>query len=235
MTYKMAPVREDLTLDETWSTLLRPRSTCLVFFRLCLLLRNRFPCDLISLGFGSVKSEILQSPSPKDRQREFHASREIILASVNCVKLKDVSYTSNLLEQMYDFQKCTRLLVMLILSLPDLQQNQSPETILIYLVVLCFPHNSIVGIHKCDDFERSKAWEVKRAEQLSPLVIFGLLTASPARSRCTQKRPPFHRCAHCWYSPRAFTRSHPLPVDTFSVPTIKDGNARTVTVLPVLA
>ena len=215
MTYKMAPVREDLTLDETWSTLLRPRSTWL---------------DIFAFWFGEEwNTSITKS------QRS--------TAGIPCIERNNCSFCKlcetegcflhlQLTGTNVWLPKCTRLLLMLILSLPE---NQSPETILICIVVLCFPLKSIVGIHMCDDFERSKASEVKRAERLSPLVIFGLLTASPARSRCTQKRPPFYRCVHCWYSPRAFTRSHPLPVDTFSVPTITDGNARTVTVLPVLA
>ena len=46
---------------------------------------------------------------------------------------------------------------MLILSLGDLQQKQSPETILICIVVLCFPQNNIADIHLCDECKRSNA------------------------------------------------------------------------------
>ena len=46
---------------------------------------------------------------------------------------------------------------MLILSLQGLLQNQNLETILICIVVLCYPHNSIDWIHMCDEWTRSDA------------------------------------------------------------------------------
>ena len=46
---------------------------------------------------------------------------------------------------------------MLILSLEGLMQNQSLETILVCIVVLCFPHNKIAVIHLYDECERSNA------------------------------------------------------------------------------
>ena len=50
-----------------------------------------------------------------------------------------VSCTSNLLEQVYDYRRGKKKLLILILSLQDLQQNQSPETFLICIVVAVFP------------------------------------------------------------------------------------------------
>ena len=47
-TCSTAPNREDLTLDETWSTLFRSRLTCLVWFWFhmwSVVLSDRFPCD----------------------------------------------------------------------------------------------------------------------------------------------------------------------------------------------
>ena len=55
-----------------------------------------------------------------------------------------VSCTSNLLEQMYGFRKCTKVLLRLILSLQDLRQNQSPETIPINIVVESVSHMTIL-------------------------------------------------------------------------------------------
>ena len=99
--------------------------------------------------FGSVRNEILQSLNPKDRERESHPCV--------CVKLKSVSCTSNLLVRTCDFRKYTKFHLMSISSLQDLLQNQSFETILVCIVVLCFPHNSIAGIHMCDE---CKGWNV---------------------------------------------------------------------------
>ena len=70
---------------------------------------------------------------------------------LNCVKLKIVSHTSNLLEQMYDFQKCTMFLQKWILNPQDLPQNQSLETIPICIVWQYYPHGDIVCIHLCDE------------------------------------------------------------------------------------
>ena len=79
------------------------------------------------------------------------------LSSCRTVKLKSVSCTSNLLAQTCDFRKCKEFLLMLILSLQGLQQNQSLETILVCIVVLCFPHNNIASIHLYDECKRSNA------------------------------------------------------------------------------
>ena len=77
------------------------------------------------------------------------ASREMISACVeNCVKLKSVSCTSNLLAPTCDFRKCTRVHLTLILSLLGLPQNQNLEPILICIVVHCF-HVAILSEFTC--------------------------------------------------------------------------------------
>ena len=50
---------------------------------------------------------------------------------------------------------------MLISSLQGLLQNQNPETILICIVVLYFPHDNIVWIHMCDECTRSNVPSVR--------------------------------------------------------------------------
>ena len=67
------------------------------------------------------------------------------------MKLKFVSYTSNLLEQMYDFQKCTMFLQKWILSPQDLLQNRSLETVPACIVLQYYPHSNAVCIHMCDE------------------------------------------------------------------------------------
>ena len=67
----------------------------------------------------------LELSDPINREREYrlisigHPKRWFWIL-LNCVKLKFVSCTSNLLEQMYDFQKCTMFLQKWILNLQDL-------------------------------------------------------------------------------------------------------------------
>ena len=59
------------------------------------------------------------------------------------LKLKSVSCTSNSMARMFSFRKCMRIHRTSNFSLQSLLQNQNLETILICIVVLCFPHNNI--------------------------------------------------------------------------------------------
>ena len=106
--------------------------------------------------FGSVRDEILQPLSPKDRERETHPCanlhREKLPQHLLNYVRKSVSFTSNFLVRTCDFRKYTEFLTS---SLQGLLQNQSLETILICSVVLCFPENNIACIHMCDECKRS--------------------------------------------------------------------------------
>ena len=66
-----------------------------------------------------------------------------------------VSCTSNLWEQMYDFQKCTMFHQKWISNLQDLPRIQSLETVPICIVLQYYPHDNIVCIHKYDEFLKS--------------------------------------------------------------------------------
>ena len=100
--------------------------------------------DLWCCWIGSVKNKTLLQPNPEDQELRFnpfvnlHREKEFQLL-LNCVNLKFVSCTSNLLTRTRDFRKCTRVHLMLMLSLLDLQQHQNPETILICIVCAVFP------------------------------------------------------------------------------------------------
>ena len=61
---------------------------------------------------------------------------------------------------MFGFRICTGVHLTLISSLQDFGQNQNLETILICIVVLCFPHNHIAWIRMCDEYTRSIALTV---------------------------------------------------------------------------
>ena len=91
-TNNIAPNREDLTLDETWSTLFRSRLTCLVgcrFFMWSMVLRDKLPCDFwpldLLIWFGEewntsiTKSQRSSAWIPSMRKP---ASREMISSSV---------------------------------------------------------------------------------------------------------------------------------------------------------
>ena len=63
--------------------------------------------------------------------------------------------------ELCDFRKWKRVHLMLISNLQGLRQNQNLETILTYIVVLCFPHNTTVWIlHMCAECKRSNALNV---------------------------------------------------------------------------
>ena len=168
-TYNIALQPECVTLDVTWSILLRSRLVCVVgiWFRMFgFVCRQVHPWLSYMLGFvGLVWYGILQSPNPEDRNgNPIHAltcSREITSASVEmcdtgvCFLHTQLNGTKRLTSK-----KCTEFLVMLILSLQGLLQNQSLETILICIVVLCFLHSNIACIHMCDECKRSNALNV---------------------------------------------------------------------------
>ena len=82
------------------------------------------------------------------------ASREIIS------RLKSVSHTSNLWEQTCDCQKYTGFKTKSILSLQDLWQSQSLETVPVCIVVLYFLHDNIAGSHWCDECMKSNELSV---------------------------------------------------------------------------
>ena len=66
-----------------------------------------------------------------------------------------VSCTSNLLEQMCDFRIYIMFLQKWILNLPDLPQNQNPETVPICIAWQYFPHDNIVCNHSYDEYMKS--------------------------------------------------------------------------------
>ena len=112
-------------------------------------------CPELFLGlFNPVRygMKYFQSPNPKEWEREYrpcvklHQEKWFQLLW-NCAKLNSVSCTSNLLAPTCDFRKCTRVP-------PDVGFESSKslaktefETIQVCIVVLCFPHNNIAGVH----------------------------------------------------------------------------------------
>ena len=83
----------------------------------------------------------------------FQNTRKFCL--LNSAKQQFVSYTSNWLEQTYDIQMCTKFTLRSILSLQDLLQNRSLETVPVCIVWPCFPHGNTVCSHMCDEYKKS--------------------------------------------------------------------------------
>ena len=69
---------------------------------------------------------------------------------MNCAKQQFVSYTSNLLHQMYDFQNAQYSSRRGILNLQDLERSQSLDTVPLSIAWQQNPHNNIVCIHMHD-------------------------------------------------------------------------------------
>ena len=121
------------------------------FFMWCyatsFLVLDLWSCWIGSIGSG--KNGTLLWLNSKDQEKEFHLRQnlhwlKLFQLLLTCLRLTSVSYTSNLLTLLFDFRKCAEFLQMLIFNLHDLQQNQSPEIILICIIVLHFPHDKIV-------------------------------------------------------------------------------------------
>ena len=67
------------------------------------------------------------------------------------MKLKFVSYTSNLLEQMYDYRKHIMCTLKWISNLLDLPRSRSLETVPVCIVLQSYPHSNTANIHMCDE------------------------------------------------------------------------------------
>ena len=110
----------------------------------------------------------LLSTNFKDPELGYHPcvnlhQEKLVQLRLNCEKLKCVYCTSNFLSRTCIFRTCIRFRLMLILNLRSLLQNQNLEIIPIYIVVLCFPHDNIVGIHLCEECKRSNVLNVCHA------------------------------------------------------------------------
>ena len=105
-------------------------------------------------------SQELQRSDLINQVREYHPTsilhpKKWFLILLNCAKLKFVSYTSNLSEQMYDFQNRTMFHPKWILNPQDLLQNLSLETVPVCIAWQYFPHDNTVCIHTYDGCKMS--------------------------------------------------------------------------------
>ena len=115
--------------------------------------------DWLVFWYCSMNATLL-SPHPINQQQVIHPfanqhPTKWFLILLNCAKLKFVSYTSNWLEQTYDFQKYTRHPLRLALSPQGRQQSLSLETTPVSSVELHYPHDNAVGNRLCDECKKS--------------------------------------------------------------------------------
>ena len=105
------------------------------------------------------------------------------------------------------------------LNLPGLWHNQNPETVLICIVVLCFPQSNIVWIHLCDECKKSNVltacrmissiswWHEQplllitkyQVYQVEPNMIFRTICAHTFDNSPTD---PISSSLNCWSSVR---------------------------------
>ena len=131
-------------------------------FEVCEVLNELHVCSLTSLTVlydsDSCFQELRRSDSINQVRGHHKTSilhpKRWFLIQLNCAKLKFVSYTSDLSEQMHDFQKRTMLHLMYILNPQDLLQNRSLEKVPVCIVWQCFPHDNTVCIHMYDESKR---------------------------------------------------------------------------------
>ena len=121
--------------------------------------------DLRCCWVGLVKNETLLKPNPKDQELEFHPCvnlhRGIFSASVELWKKWSLFLAHpTCWHERVTSEYAQESTWCWFLSLLDLRRNQSPETILICIVVLYFTHDNIVWIHMCDECVRSNVLSV---------------------------------------------------------------------------
>ena len=128
------------------------------------------------VGASISKSQRLRAGIPSMRKTCIERNN---FSFCTTVKQKSVSCTTNLLARTFGFRKCTEFLLMLTLSLQNLLQNQSPETILICIVVQCFPHDNIVDSHSLDECRKSH----------EPSVCYNLLSILWSHAQVCSQSP----------------------------------------------
>ena len=138
-------------------TLSSPDSFCVLFGLLVwpvifITIHNGLPRSIVGLNYfprtETIRSHKSRAGIPSNLRP---ASKEMMSDSVELCETEVCSYTSNLLEQMYDFPKRIMFPPKWILNLQDLPRRQSPETVPICIVLQYYPHSNTVCIHMCDE------------------------------------------------------------------------------------
>ena len=153
--YNKASFWVEFTFEEIKSTFSRSSIFPWIFFRV----GDFFGLTVLDHSHACFREELRRS-DPINQAREYRPTlilhpKRWFLILLSSAKLKFVSYTSNILEEMYDFQKRTMFLQKWILNLQDLPRSQSLETVPICIVWQYFPHDNIVCTHSYDEKMKS--------------------------------------------------------------------------------
>ena len=157
-TYNKASWWEELTFEGMKSTLSKTLITpwdCFRFWSVWRVERTSMSVHKRVSPFFTTLIRISKNcddQEPITQVRRYHPTsilhpKKRFLILLNCAKLKFVSYTSNWLEQMYDFQKHTMFFQKWILNHQDLPQNQSLETIAVCIVLQYNPKQYCLYSH----------------------------------------------------------------------------------------
>ena len=146
--------------DRHWSIWDYPSWGVSSFWCWCVFLIVHYRSGFLGYQVDSMKSVILQEPNPRDRERVCHPCANLHLKrqrqiQQNCVRLKFVSYTSNLWWRMFYFRRYIEFTQKSILSIQGLQQSLSLGTIPINNTVPYYPHSNIACNHPCYECKRS--------------------------------------------------------------------------------
>ena len=166
--FNKASWREESTFEEIKLTLSRSSIFPWIFFRVWRCVRVSPVLDYSDTCFR----EELRLSDPTNQVRVYRPSSILhlekwFLVLLNCAKLKFVSYTSNLLEQMYDFRNMH--------NVPpdvDFESSRSPAKSESWNspnlpCLQCFQHDNIVCNHMYDECKRS----IKRDNRLSHALV----------------------------------------------------------------
>ncbi len=132
-TYNKASWREDWTFEGTES--MSFITSIFLWDLWCLWSSQVSPIDLKhEKHFKEQKQSAPTTREQEARLISIQRPKRWFPILLNCVKLKFVSCTSNLLEQMYDFQEKHNVLPKVISNFQDLPRSQSLETVRICVV-----------------------------------------------------------------------------------------------------
>ena len=129
---------------------------------------HQFPgCLYVWVGQCCWLTVVLQSLCPTDQEQVTHPyanqhPTKWFPILWNCARRNFAFYTSSLLEQMFCFQKYTRLHLRLNSNPQGRQQNLSLERNPVDNAEPCFPHDNIVGSYLCGKCLKSNELNVCR-------------------------------------------------------------------------
>ena len=189
---------ECIVLDGMWSMFLEWRWCAWLdgvvhgWLNNCWRVSPQLPLASICVVRFGMNTSITNSQRPRAGITSMHtpASRETIAASIELCETEVCFFAHpTYCCKTCDLRRCTEFLLMLILNLQGFLQNQSLETMLFCIVVLCFPHNNMVGTHLCDECTRSKRTNCLSQAYVHFVTARASLFTRPLKYQVSQCQP----------------------------------------------